>query len=53
MPARRSNAGTDKQEAVRVHRLRSDARRPMAVNLREGIELSHFLLAFVGAARQR
>jgi hypothetical protein len=40
-------------EAVRVQRLREDARRPMSVNLAEGIALSHKLMRFVGAARLR
>lgn len=38
-------------EATRVQRLRVDARRPMSVNLAEGIALSHKLMQFVGAAR--
>jgi hypothetical protein len=38
-------------EAVRLHRLREDARRPMSVNLAEGIALSHKLMRFVGSAR--
>lgn len=36
--------------AVRVGRLREDARRPLSVNLAEGIALSHKLLRFTGAA---
>ena len=39
-----------KAEAVRLHRLREDARRPMSVNLAEGIALSHKLMRFVGSA---
>jgi hypothetical protein len=31
-------------EAVRVQRLREDARRPISVNLAEGIALSHKLI---------
>jgi hypothetical protein len=38
-------------EAVRVRRLREDARRPLSVNLAEGIALSHKLMRFTGAAR--
>jgi hypothetical protein len=38
-------------EAVRLHRLRGDAQRPMSVNLAEGIALSHKLMRFVGSAR--
>lgn len=37
-------------EAVRVQRLRADAQRPISVNLAEGIELSHKLMRFTGAA---
>ena len=39
-------------EEVRVKRLREDARRPMNVNLAEGIALSHQLMQFTGAARR-
>jgi hypothetical protein len=39
-------------EAVRIQRLRADARRPMSVNLAEGIALSHKLMRFTGAARK-
>ena len=38
-------------EAVRVRQLREDARRPISVNLTEGIALSHKLMRFTGAAR--
>jgi hypothetical protein len=38
-------------EAVRLQRLRDDARRPMSINLAEGIALSHKLMQFVGTAR--
>src|SRR5664279_4763681 len=38
-------------EAIRVRRLREDARRPISVNLAEGIALSHKLMRFTGAAR--
>lgn len=39
-------------EAVRVRRLREDARRPISVNLAETIALSHALLKMADAARQ-
>jgi hypothetical protein len=39
-------------EAVRVQRLREDARRPISVNLAETIALSHKLMRFAGTARQ-
>jgi len=38
-------------ETVRLNRLREDARRPMSVNLAEGIALSHKLMRFTGSAR--
>lgn len=37
--------------AVRLSRLREDAKRPMSVNLAEGIALSHKLMRFTGSAR--
>ena len=40
-------------EQARRQRLRTDAQRPMSVNLAEGIALSHKLMRFVGAARRR
>jgi hypothetical protein len=39
-------------EAVRVRRLREDARRPIGVNLAEGIAPRHKLMRFTGAARK-
>jgi hypothetical protein len=36
--------------AVRARRLREDARRPISVNLAEGIALSHKLMRFTGSA---
>jgi hypothetical protein len=39
-------------EVVRARRLREQARRPLAVNLAAGIELSEFLATFRGAARK-
>jgi hypothetical protein len=39
-------------EAVRVQRLREDARRPISVNLAETIALSHKLMRLAGAARR-
>ncbi|HEX3239312.1 MAG TPA: hypothetical protein VHR18_04155 [Solirubrobacterales bacterium] len=41
----------DTAEAMRLRRLREDARRPISVNLAEGIALSHKLMRFTGAAR--
>jgi hypothetical protein len=40
-------------EAVRVRRLREDARRPISVNLAETIALSHELIKMAGAAKRR
>jgi hypothetical protein len=39
-------------EAVRIRRLREDARRPISVNLAETIALSHALIKMAGAARR-
>jgi hypothetical protein len=40
-------------EAVRLHRLREDAQRPISVNLAETIALSHALLKMADAARRQ
>lgn len=40
-------------EAIRLQRLREDARRPLSVNLAEGIALSHKLMRFTGSALRR
>jgi hypothetical protein len=40
-------------EAARRRQLREDARRPLAVNLAEGLALSEFLSSFTGSARPR
>jgi hypothetical protein len=40
-------------EEVRRRRLREDGRRPLAVNLAEGLALSEFLSTFTGSARGR
>lgn len=44
--------GWELDELVRRRRLREQARRPLAVNLAEGIALSEFLSTFTGAARR-
>lgn len=49
---RNKNTAAEAAEAVRVRRLREDARRSISVNLAEGIALSHQLLRFTGAARR-
>ena len=48
--AKVGSAGAASAEALRVQRLREDARRPLSANLAEGIALSHKLLRFTGAA---
>jgi hypothetical protein len=52
-PGRASKDPAAAAEAVRLQRLREDAKRPMSVNLAEGIALSHQLMRFTGAARSR
>jgi hypothetical protein len=47
-----SRASAETAEAVRLQRLRADARRPISVNLAEGIALSHQLMRFTGTARK-
>jgi hypothetical protein len=39
-------------EDARRRQVREDAKRPLAVNLAEGLALSEFLSTFTGAARQ-
>jgi len=39
-------------EEARRRRLREDGRRPLAVNLAEGLALSEFLSTFTGSARK-
>jgi hypothetical protein len=52
LTSNRVPAADVKPDAVRKERIRADAARPMAVNLAAGIELSHKLLSFTGAARR-
>ena len=49
--AKETRSPAETADAVRVRRLREDARRPISVNLAEGIALSHKLMRFTGAAR--
>jgi hypothetical protein len=51
IPRERSSAAAG--EAVRVRRLREDARRPISVNLAETIALSHELIKMADAAKRR
>jgi hypothetical protein len=51
--ARQQDASRAAAEAVRVRRLREDARRPISVNLAETIALSHALIKMADAARRR
>lgn len=54
LPAsKRSKEAAAEAEAVRVSRLREDARRPISVNLAETIALSHALLKMADAAQRR
>jgi hypothetical protein len=39
-------------EEARIRQLREDAKRPLAVNLAEGLALSEFLSTFTGSARR-
>ena len=50
---RDENTAAEVAEAVRVKRLREDARRPISVNLAETIALSHALLKMADAAQRR
>ena len=43
-------SGPAANEAERVRRIQEDARRPISVNLAEGIALSHQLMRFTGVA---
>jgi hypothetical protein len=51
-PEKTVPSAAETAEAVRVRRLREDARRPISVNLAEGIALSHTLMRFTGSARK-
>jgi hypothetical protein len=52
-PAREAVDSAAAAEAVRVQRLRQDARRPMSVNLAETIHLSHAYIQLADGARRR
>ncbi|CAN5572351.1 hypothetical protein BH20ACT19_BH20ACT19_07750 [soil metagenome] len=51
-PRRREQSGWELNEIARRRRLREHARRPLSVNLAEGIALSELLATFRGAARR-
>lgn len=51
-PRKDESAAAAIAESLRLRRLREDARRPLGVNLAEGIALSHKLMQFTGAARR-
>ena len=53
MATRDQRDGIAVAEAVRIRRLREDARRPISVNLAETIALSHALIKMAGAAKRR
>lgn len=48
--AQNTQSAARRNEAERVRRLREDARRPLGINLAEGIALSHKLMGFAGTA---
>jgi hypothetical protein len=50
---RKKQSSAAAAEAVRLRRLREDARRPMSVNLAETIALSHVLIQVADTARRR
>jgi hypothetical protein len=50
---RNENTAAEAAEAVRLKRLREDARRPISVNLAETIALSHALLKMADSAQRR
>ena len=50
---RNGNTAAEAAEAVRVKRIREDARRPISVNLAETIALSHALLKMADAAKRQ
>jgi hypothetical protein len=52
-PSKPSKDAAAEAEAVRVHRLREDAQRPMSVNLAETIALSHALLKMAASAQRQ
>jgi hypothetical protein len=47
-----ADRGAREMEAVRIERLRDDARRSMSVNLAEAIALSHKLIKLADAPRR-
>jgi hypothetical protein len=49
--ARREDPWRANEEA-RLRQVREDARRPLSVNLAEGLALSEFLSTFTGSARR-
>jgi hypothetical protein len=52
-PGHASKDPAAEAEAVRVQRLREDAKRPMSVNLAETIALSHALLKMAASAQRQ
>jgi hypothetical protein len=51
--SRHTQAALRESERVRLRRIRRDARRPLAVNLAEGLALSELVGRFTGAALRR
>jgi hypothetical protein len=52
-PKTRSGSPWRANEEARRRQLREDGRRPLAVNLAEGLALSEYLSTFTGSARTR
>jgi hypothetical protein len=52
-PGQASKSPAAAAEAIRVQRLREDARRPMSVNLAETIALSHALLKMAASGQRQ
>lgn len=50
---KRDGGAAAEAEAIRLRRLREDARRPMAVNLTETIALSHALIKTAADSKRR
>ena len=53
MNDQRTGDGRAANEAVRLRRIREDARRPISVNLAETIALSHELIKLADSAKRR
>ena len=52
-PANQAEDPWELNEIVRLRRIREDAKRPLAVNLAEGLALSEFLAGFTGICHRQ